>query len=149
MIVYRVSKRAHARDLSGEGSRREGGRWNSAGHPMVYTSISRSLALLEVLAHSTILPSGIVLVTLRLPSGARVQKIETADLPVGWDTLPQKAVSQLIGDEFLRAAKFIALRVRSVIIKEEDNILLNPFHPQIRNIEIVSVEDLAVDPRLK
>jgi len=149
MIIYRVSKRAHADDLSGEGSRREGGRWNSSGHPMIYTSLSRSLALLEVLAHSTILPGGIVLVTLRLPSGARVQKMEIADLPVGWDARPHIAASQLIGDEFLRSAKFLALRVPSVIIREEDNILINPYHLQARNIEIVSVEDLAVDPRLK
>ncbi len=148
MIVYRVSKRAYADDVTGKGSRLDGGRWNSAGSAMLYTSISPSLALLEVLAHSTILPSDLVLVKLRLPQGAHIRKIELADLPVGWDERPQTAISQRIGDDFLRAAKFLAMRVPSVIIREEDNIVINPSHPHARTIEIVSVEDLPVDPRL-
>src|ERR1019366_3437688 len=125
MIVFRVSKRVHAHDLSGEGARREGGRWNTTGQAMIYTSVSRSLALLEVLAHSTVLPSGVALVTLRLPPGSRVQKIDIADLPVGWVARPPTKVSQRIGDEFLREAKSLALRVPSAIIQEEDNIVLN------------------------
>jgi RES domain-containing protein len=149
MIVYRVTKRSYANDLSGDGSRRVGGRWNSVGIPMIYTSISPALALLETLAHSTILPSGLALVTLRLPSRARIQKIDATQLPPGWDALPNTAVTQLIGDEFLRSAQFLALQVSSVILRGEDNILINPNHPQATLIEIVSVESLEVDPRLK
>ena len=44
---------AHVADraFSGEGARRYGGRWNSKGHAVVYTSGSISLAILEILAH--------------------------------------------------------------------------------------------------
>jgi RES domain-containing protein len=149
MLVYRVSKRAYARDLTGEGSCFDGGRWNSAGNPMIYTAISPSLALLEVLAHATVLPTGLVMVTIRLPAGASMERKEISELPIGWDARPPTAVSQRMGDIFLSTGKMLALRVPSVIVRPEDNILINPFYSQARHIEIVSVEDQPVDPRLK
>ena len=149
MLVYRVTRAAYAEDLSGEGSRREGGRWNSAGRAMIYTSASRSLALLEVLAHSTILPSGLSVVTLRLPPRLHVPKMALPDLPVGWDERPHNAVSQRVGDEFLGTRKALVMRVPSVIIREEDTILINPLHTLAQKIEIVNVENLVVDSRLK
>ena len=51
MIVYRLSREKYARDLSGEGARKAGGRWNSRGIPLVYTSQSISLCALEVAVH--------------------------------------------------------------------------------------------------
>src|SRR5438046_2739228 len=122
MLVYRVTKEKYARDLSGEGARMDGGRWNSPGNPMLYTSISRSLSLLEILAHSSILPLGMVQITLELPPRSRIQKIDLADLPEGWNDVPNSLASQRIGDEFLSAAKFLALQVPSVIVNKESNL---------------------------
>ena len=50
MIVYRLCKAVYSA-LDGEGARLWGGRWNSAGRPMVYAAASPSLAVLEVLVH--------------------------------------------------------------------------------------------------
>ena len=47
MVQSHVADRA----FSGEGARRYGGRWNSKGHGVVYTSGSISLAILEILVH--------------------------------------------------------------------------------------------------
>src|SRR4051812_20125146 len=52
MILYRFARSEFSKDLSGEGARRFGGRWNSAGNPVLYTSLSISLALLELLIHN-------------------------------------------------------------------------------------------------
>lgn len=149
MIVYRIAKKKYAADLSGAGSMLDGGRWNSAGIPLLYTSASRSLALLEILAHSTAQPKGRVMLTLELPSRVRIHKINLKDLPKGWDEEPPTSTSQSIGDEFIRIAKYLALEVPSVIIEEESNILINPLHPEAQKIKILNVEDLEVDPRLK
>ena len=49
MLLYRISKSKYAKDLSGEGARRAGGRWNFKGTPVVYTADSTALATLETL----------------------------------------------------------------------------------------------------
>ena len=47
MLVYRIGRTKRAGDLTGEGSRLNGGRWNHKLTPCIYTSESRALALLE------------------------------------------------------------------------------------------------------
>ena len=51
-LAWRIVQ-THVADhaFSGEGARRYGGRWNSKGHAVVYTSGSISLAILEILVH--------------------------------------------------------------------------------------------------
>ncbi len=46
MLVYRVGKTRFAKDLTGEGARLNGGRWNNIGTPCIYTAESRALAIL-------------------------------------------------------------------------------------------------------
>ena len=50
MTRYRVVRRKYA-DLSGEGARLYGGRFNPPGIPAVYSSQNIALALLEILVH--------------------------------------------------------------------------------------------------
>ena len=47
MVVYRLGGTKYATDLTGEGARLFGGRWNNEGTPCIYTSQSRALAILE------------------------------------------------------------------------------------------------------
>jgi len=149
MVVYRVTKQKYASDISGEGARLGGGRWNGAGNRMLYTSLSRPMALLEILAHSTVLPLGMAMVTLKLHPRSRMRKIDIDDLPTGWNDRPHSLVSQNIGDEFLRRGDFLALEVPSVILTRESNILINPLHLSASLIQIVNVEPLDIDSRLK
>ncbi len=65
MIVYRLSKSKYSADLSGKGAEKAGGRWNSKGVAMVYTSASRALCTAEVSVH---VPLGIVPVDYELVS---------------------------------------------------------------------------------
>jgi RES domain-containing protein len=144
MTVYRITKRIHARDLTGRGAQLVGGRWNSIGKAMLYTASSRSLALLELLAHSTILPSGMAMVALQIPTRLRIPIFRAADLPSGWDEVPPTGISQVFGDTFLQRGKSLAISVPSVIVPAEENTLINPFHPRANAIEILSIEDLSL-----
>jgi RES domain-containing protein len=72
MNVYRLSKAIHANDLSGKGAEKNGGRWNSHGLPMIYTSQSRALCIAEVAVH---LPMGI------LPEDYRLITIDIRYVP--------------------------------------------------------------------
>ena len=50
MTCYRVVRRKYA-DLTGEGARLYGGRYNPPGIPAIYSSENIALALLEILVH--------------------------------------------------------------------------------------------------
>ena len=69
MRAWRICRDAYA-DLTGEGARLWGGRWNSPGRPLVYAADSAALAVLEVRVHLDLnfdlLPADYVLLTLDL-----------------------------------------------------------------------------------
>lgn len=85
MILYRMAKLAYASDLSGTGGLLGSGRWHRQGTRILYTSEHVSLAKLEVLANSPILPQNYALVTLELPDSATIQTLHASDLPADWN----------------------------------------------------------------
>lgn len=134
--------------LSGEGSRLYGGRWNSPGHSMVYLSTSRALAALELLVHLTTPDSRIiprVLIKARIPrelvSGELFQASGWRDTPPGIDSTDQ-------GDDWLSHGSTVGVLAPSVIIPEEQNLLLNPLHPDFTKIEVVQTKPFHFDHRL-
>ena len=56
MLAWRLCRAPFA-DLSGEGARRYGGRWNRPGRPIVYAASSAALAVLEVRVHLDLPPA--------------------------------------------------------------------------------------------
>lgn len=143
MIVHRLCKAAHAA-LDGEGARLWGGRWNSPGRPMVYTAASPGLAVLEVLVHldlpATLIPADMVMLAIALPDDAAIATL--ADVPEGQDAC------RAAGDAFLRAGAALALRVRSIVVPQEWNLLLNPAHPAMAQVALAATDPFALDPRL-
>jgi len=132
----------------GQGARKSGGRWNSVGIAVVYTSGTLSLALVEVLVH---LPSGI----LPAYSAVRVdfdESMVTAvgprDLPVNWRDYPPPPDTKAIGDLWVAQGSSLVLRVPSVIVPTEFNYILNPAHPAFADITIGEPMPFPFDPRL-
>lgn len=147
-IVYRIT-RAKYKDtiLSGEGAKKDGGRWNQPGTGMVYTASSRSLAMLEMLVHtgSDYLPDGRLIASIEIPDDL----IEVAKrLPKGWDDIPPQIASMEFGSKWLKNNDHPALRVPSVVVKEEFNILIDPLHLGIERISVLKFDALDLDPRL-
>jgi len=149
MIVYRISKGRYVNDLSGKGAELWGGRWNSAGTPMLYTSSNRALALLESLVH---LPAGIApadyrLVTIEFPDTAKIGELSVVDLPPDWKKDPPEYDTQIIGDRFAADRQYLALQVLSSIVGDY-NFALNPRHPEFSLVKVVAVEPFVFDKRL-
>lgn len=135
--------------FDGEGARLYGGRWTSPGGAVVYTAEHVSLALLEVLVHlrdGRVLPS-YSLCRARFPA-AVVQRIEVEALPDGWRRFPAPPEIQVLGDRWLRTRASAVLEVRSAIVPQERNYLLNPAHPDFAEIEIGSPTPFEWDRRL-
>ncbi len=150
MIVYRLSKSTYASDLSGKGAEMVGGRWNSKGAAMVYTSQSRALCTVEIAVHTPLgnIPIDYALVTIEIPDQLAIQEITPEQLLIGWNALSHVHDTQLIGDLFLKTGTHPLLKVPSAVIQGEYNYLINPRHPESRKISIQAKEPFNFDSRL-
>lgn len=146
MLVWRLTKAAHAPGLDGEGARLWGGRWNSPGFAAVYSASSPSLAVLESFVHvpPAMRSAGgippLVLVTLNLLDGLT----ETAP-PFG---LADGHAQRSFGDEWLKSMRSCILSASSAVIPKEQNHVLNPAHPDMAQVKVISVEIFQYDSRL-
>ena len=150
MRLFRIARGGHIHDLSGEGARLYGGRWNKKGTPLLYTSTSRSLATVEFLVHLplNLLPGDLFIAELDLPDDIDVGKIAGSELPVGWDAFPASPrLAEIAGERFARDG-CLALRVPSTVVAREWNVILNPRHQQYQRLAIVAVEPYQLDQRL-
>lgn len=141
-----------AEDTDGTGAKKTGGRWNRVGLPVIYTASTRALACLETVVHlgSGGLPLNRYLVRVEIPDDVwNMRRIITeATAPVGWDALPTGKVSLDLGDQWLTSLSSCIMEVPSIIIPEEQNILLNPRHPDAVKIKAVKVRKWLYDNRI-
>jgi RES domain-containing protein len=141
--VYRVCRAIHAQ-LDGQGANQVGGRWNSSGRPVVYMAESISLAVLENLVHMSKVdfPVGYVTVSALIPAELTILREEDikSDFP---DAGPRE-----VGDQWLASLASAVLRVRSAVIPEEFNFLLNPRHPGFDQIVVEPPIPFVFDERL-
>jgi RES domain-containing protein len=105
--------------------------------------------MLEYLVHidADNAPSDLVLVTANIPHALATSQILAAQLPEGWRVSPVSPELATFGDEFVRKADRCILVVPSVLAPHENNLLLNPRHPEFRKVTISSIELLQYDPR--
>ena len=148
--VWRLVKEKYADSaFSGEGARQGGGRFNSPGRPVVYTSESLALAELEILVHlpTSRLLDSYVAFRAHLPDGA-VRALDRARLPSNWRESPVPRSVQAVGDAWLKSEPSLALRVPSAVVPAEDNVLINPEHPRFEEVTIDGPLDPDIDDRL-
>ena len=151
MELYRICQEQYAKDLSGNGSSIFGGRWNSEGNYALYTSFSRSLALLETLAHTPVKilqQKKYILVTLHLPDAIAPQVIDIKKFPSGWEKINIHYFTRKTGDAFFAAGKKLLLKAPSILMPEEYNYVINPLHADMKQVKIINQRQLSFDNRL-
>jgi RES domain-containing protein len=150
ITAWRIVKARNTTNaFDGEGARLEGGRWNSPGTPLVYTSESAALAALELLVHlgrGSIL-GAYVLIACTFEE-TLVEHLDLKRLPGNWRSYPAPPELQLIGDEWVRAATSAILHVPSAVIASDSNYLLNPHHRDFKAIRVMHPKTSQLDPRL-
>lgn len=141
--VYRVCRVIHV-GLDGEGAKRVGGRWNSPGRAVVYMAQSISLAVLENLVHMSRqdFPLGYVSVSALIPNDISI--LEEDEIR---NDVPDIGMQEL-GDRWLRSRASAVLRVRSAVVPQEFNFLLNPEHPAFLQITAEPAMPFVFDERL-
>lgn len=153
--VWRIAtdtKTYEADDLTGAGAKATGGRWNEAGVPMLYASGSRALACLETLVHLNAggLPLNRYLVEIEVPEDIwqAAEVVAAGSLKVGWDAVPAGRASIEFGSQWAREKRSLLLIVPSVIVPDEQNILINPEHPDRARLRARKVRKWLYDPRM-
>lgn len=150
MEAFRLSRKIYASTLSGKGAALKGARWNSAGVEILYLATNRSIAMAEVAVHLTLatLPADYMMVAVHIPDDISLAKLTATELPAGWNSFPHPVTTQSVGNQLIAANKCCVLQVPSSVVQGEFNLLINPNHPEFRNIKIVSVEKFIFDSRI-
>ncbi|GAB3752135.1 RES family NAD+ phosphorylase [Spirosoma pomorum] len=150
LTVYRTVKATYSNQpLATEGARLFGGRWNPKGFPLLYTTSSPALALVESLVHQpqvryAKLPK-LQLFTLSIPDDVTTYPVE--ELPAYWHEQSYER-TQWILREWLANPTTLVAAVPSVVVPMSYNYLLHPSHPRFKEIEVVKQESFPIERRL-
>lgn len=145
IVQAHVAERA----FTGEGARRYGGRWNSKGYAVIYTSGSISLAMLEVLVHIPFYDILEEYVYIPVEFDQKfVQALNPDKLPDNWNKDPSPQANKRIGDSWVESQKSVILEVPSAIVPTEKNFLINQAHADFSQLNIGSPTKFQFDPRL-
>lgn len=150
MHIFRIAKARYINDLSGEGARLYGGRWNKVGDPMIYFSEHLSLSLLEIIVHVDYgkFPLDYSFLKVEIPD-ATVKIIGSIDfIKPKWTTEEAVAQLQMFGSNWLKRQESLALKVPSAVLQKENNILINPLHKDFKKLKIIEIDKMDLDPRL-
>ena len=150
--VWRLAPPEFHTKLDGEGARLFGGRWNSPGLRALYTSSHLSLSVLETyvnipLVLRTSLPA-FQAVRISIPDNAGTIRVSPSQLDELLMAPDPVTASRVIGDDWITRRDCLVLQVPSILVSEEDNLIVNPDHPEARDVRIVSTRAFHFDPRL-
>ena len=151
LTVFRLGKQVYRDQLfSGQGGLYASGRWTPRGRPVVYTSGSISLAVLEYTVNyrrrgwvpATVLGRALI------PAGVRVEAVSIDELPTNWFAASPPSQLQMLGGEWLERGETAVLKVPSAIVTEEWNYLLNPLHTDFRKLRLSAPKTFNFDQRV-
>jgi len=146
MNLWRISDYI---DLSGEGGRKAGARWHTAGSRIVYLAESPMAALVETLVHLEVesedTPDFYTLLKIVVPDDLAIQPL---DPPAGSEWKHDLELTRRLGDAWLTSLETPLARVPSVIAPQTWNYLLNPGHPEAKQVVVAEVIRERFDNRL-
>jgi len=147
--IYRIAKQKFINDLTGEGARLYGGRWNKRGSAMLYFSEHLSLCVLEMLVHTDqqLITNNFYFIEVEIPE-KKIETISENKLPNNWRSNNLISETQDFGTNWLQKNNDLALRIPSAVLPSESNILINPNHIMASKIKIIKTSALHLDARL-
>lgn len=150
LTVYQTVKAKYVTEpLATEGARLFGGRWNPKGYPLLYTTSSPALALVESLVHQPRVKYGklpkLFLFTLEVPENVTTYPPE--ELPDYWNDESYERTQWILRD-WLSSPMTLVAAVPSVVVPMSYNYLLHPAHPRFGEIQVIKQEVFPIERRL-
>ena len=127
----------------------------NAGHPKALMQYilqeNASLAYLEYLVHQferKTWPKDLAISKLSIDD-TDIFTVDTDSLPDNWKSVRYIAQTQIVGDKYFSEEK-LAIRLPSVIVEDECNVIINPTHKNFStSVQLQKVEPLDLDQRFK
>ena len=149
ITLWRISKH---NELVGLGGEKTDGRWHTLarGKRIVYLSEHPALALIEVLANlkgnPRLFPDTYQLMKVNSSEGVTVNTLVPNILESNWRENEKE--TRAAGDSWLAGGNSAILAVPSAPSPESTNYLLNPLHPDAKNLKIEWCKTIQYDKRL-
>lgn len=148
MIVWRFSQHT---SLDGRGGLLASGRWHSRGREILYCAPNPATAVLEILVHSEVRqPEALTrhhFIKLEIPDEVPCRSVDEAALPTDWSR--RITVTRAWGDRWLAEGHTAVLIVRSVLVPETYNVLVNPRHVAAADVKQIGIIPYPLDSRLR
>lgn len=116
---------------------------------MLYCAKALSVCMLEVLAHSAILPKDTVSISADIPVDLPLMAFLPDKLPPDWNSAVHSSSTKDLGTRWAKSNASVAIVVPSIIVPDESNYLINPLHPDFARINFSAPKRFVFDPRLK
>lgn len=147
MELFRITTANRAGDRYGSGY---AARWNSKGKFTIYTATTRVLACLENLVHRSGegFNRNFKITVISVPESVSLSQVDENQLPENWHKTSDQAVCRDIGDQWIELSSSLLLRVPSAIIRDENNVLINPNHSDFSKLNMAEIVDFEFDERL-
>ena len=148
MEVYRICSEKYAHELTASG---RPNRWNYQREYVIYTTATRALATLELVAHRNAIMEGInyKVLCIEIPDDpSYISTIPPKTLAADWTRLKFRHLTQDLGSRWYSSKKSVVIQVPSALIPQENNYIINTLHPDYKYIRIAAMEDFVWDSRL-
>lgn len=142
--------RVCARTWSPQKASGRANRWNAADQFVLYLSEHFGMAMLEMVVHAGSAPPPPAHATwVTIPDAVRVERLDIAALPLGWDEPHDHTAARTIGARWYNEGRSVVLVVPSVPGRPfERNVVINTMHRDWPRIAWGQADEIPWDPRL-
>jgi len=147
--LWRLYRAEYGPGLDGIGGTFADGRWHTRGDRVVYFGATAAIVVLERLAHTDadLLPADLRLACFEFPETISCIKAEDIS-PLAENWTRDENATRRIGSQWWRERQSLLLLVRSAILPEESNYILNAQHPEAKSLQRIHERPFTFDPRL-
>jgi len=93
-------------------------------------------------------PGNLVALSASLPDDVPVKIVIVEDLPRNWRSYPAPPELAILATTWAESLETAALRVPSVVVPQESNLILNPSHPEFAKIVVQTPIPFTFDARV-
>jgi RES domain-containing protein len=125
-------------------------RWHTRGREILYCAPNPATAVLEILVHGRVREPAALsrhrFIKLDIPDEISRDSVDESQLPTDWSR--RVSVTRAWGDRWLRERHAAVLTVRSVLVPEIYNLIINPRHADAARIKCLTSFPYPLDSRL-